>query len=87
MPAFKYHWVSTFSHTLNDGFMKDKTLHEDVFLYEFAIRMLAVLATILFSLLFFYGAVASAKTEFAGGRGTKAKAPSSFVQQSAVVNK
>jgi hypothetical protein len=52
--------------------MKNKDLLQDTFLYEFAIRMLAVLATILFSLLFFYGAVASVKTEFAGGKGTKA---------------
>jgi hypothetical protein len=44
--------------------MKDKTLHQDNFLYEFAIRMLAVLATILFSFLFFYGALASEKTQF-----------------------
>jgi hypothetical protein len=38
--------------------MREKHLHQDTFLYEFAIRMLAALATVLFSLLFFYGAVA-----------------------------
>ena len=44
--------------------MKNKPLQHDMFLYEFAVRMLGTLATILFSLLFFYGAFASVKTEF-----------------------
>lgn len=44
--------------------MKRKPLQHDLFLYEFAVRMLGTLATILFSLLFFYGAFASVKTEF-----------------------
>ena len=39
--------------------MKQKHLQHDLFLYEFAIRMLAVLATLLFTLLFFYGIFAS----------------------------
>ncbi len=39
--------------------MKHKPLQHDLFLYEFAIRMLAVLATLLFTLLFFYGIFAS----------------------------
>ena len=44
--------------------MKHKPLQPDLFLYEFAIRMLGVLATILFSLLFFYGAIAATKSDF-----------------------
>ncbi|MES2622359.1 MAG: hypothetical protein V4615_16020 [Bacteroidota bacterium] len=44
--------------------MKRKPLQHDLFLYEFTVRILGTLATILFSLLFFYGAFASVKTEF-----------------------
>ena len=53
--------------------MKNKPLQHDMFLYEFAIRMLAVLATILFSLLFFYGATASGTTNFVKGKEMKSE--------------
>lgn len=44
---------------LNTYTMKDKTLRNDLFLYDLAIRILAFWATILFSLLFFTGAQAN----------------------------
>jgi hypothetical protein len=53
--------------------MKDKHLQHDTFLYEFAIRMLAVMATILFSLLFFYGASASENTALPEGKEMKSE--------------
>lgn len=49
-------------------FMREKHLQHDMFLYEFSIRILGVLATILFTLLFFYGAMASAKPKFSADK-------------------
>lgn len=44
---------------LNTYTMKNKTIRNDLFLYDLAIRILAFWATILFSLLFFTGAQAN----------------------------
>ncbi len=52
--------------------MKQKHLQHDLFLYEFAIRMLAVLATLLFTLLFFYGIFASDNSAHASLKSNKA---------------
>ncbi len=44
--------------------MKNDSLQTDLLFYDITIRVLAIVATVLFSLLFFQGAEASKQTEW-----------------------
>lgn len=53
--------------------MKNEALNTDLLFYDITIRALAIVATVLFSLLFFQGAEASKKTDAVTGTWSKEK--------------